>query len=116
MHEAVRHVRNTGTNPLHVLIEPWAEEVDIPPGATYRFVGRAEHNGDWEVELQASSVTLYGWASSMLFIYQGDQLLLDMPVAVPGVPEGSSMSSFVKLMFGSECRMPSQANPPCEIW
>jgi hypothetical protein len=48
MYEAATHIRNVGSEPLPVWIEPWAFEVVIPPGVTYRFVGRAEQSGHFE--------------------------------------------------------------------
>jgi hypothetical protein len=113
MHEVIRHIRNTGMRPLSLWIEPWAHEVVVPPGATYRLVGRAEHVGEFEFKLTAAGVTIYGWPSSVFQLYCDEQLLDESPVPVPGIPAGTSMASFVGMLFGGR---DAGERSDCAIW
>ncbi len=112
MHESTKTISNTGAEPLRVWLEPWAEEVAIPPGGTFRFHGVGEEPGEIEVEQRDQGFfILYSWPSSRLTIYHEDKVVWeDFGVAVPPVPEGMTMSSFAKMLFHSQ-ESPQQSKP-----
>lgn len=111
MHESTKTISNTGAEPLRVWLEPWAEEVPIPPGETFRFLGVGEQPGELELEQQNQDMILYSWSSSRLTVYRNDEVVWeDFGLPVPAVPEGMAMSSFVKSVFHPQ-ESPEQSKP-----
>jgi hypothetical protein len=105
MNEVTETIVNDGARPLRVCIEPWAEELVLPPGHTLRIVGRSEGAGDFEVHRAASRVVVYAWPGSTAIAYDGDRVALTLDILVPAIPSNlASTRAFVELMFGNAPR------------
>jgi len=101
VHETIRLLTNSADVPLFVWIEPWAEEIQIPTGHTYKFVGSGTEKGELEVENRDHVAIVYGWPTSTLTVFDGDTTIWETDNPVPPVPSGVSVKSFVKQLFHS---------------
>jgi hypothetical protein len=87
-------------------LEPWGEEVQMPSGAAFVVVAEAEQVGSFEVEHGDVAITVWAWPSAVVKVLSGDKEIgisadIKRP-AVPSVPKGQSVSSFLRSMFGKE--------------
>ncbi len=100
MHVNELNINNPKDHPLEVFYEPYGISFILESGETFRFVGTGEHPGQFEVERGVESVTVYAWPSSTCIIYNGDQIVMEIPIPVPGVPEGMDTRGFIHMLFG----------------
>lgn len=87
-------------------LEPWGEEVEMPLGATFVVVAEAEQLGSFEVEHGDAVITIWAWPSAVVKVLSQDEEIgvsagINRP-AVPSVPEGQSVSSFLRSLLGKE--------------
>ena len=85
-------------------LEPWGEQVEMPAGATFTVMAEAEQQGSFEVECGEGEVTVWAWPSAVVKLFCGGEEIgagdgTGRP-AVPPVPEGQSVSSFLRLVLG----------------
>ena len=115
VYESTKEILNTEPDPLRVWLEPWVEEVVIPPGVAFRFVGLGEQPGELQIERQDKRLVLCSWASSRLTVYHGNEVVWnDVGMPVPPVPDGMSTASFVKQIF--HARNPPKRAPCWQFW
>ncbi len=98
--EDTQVVTNSGPGPLQVWFEPWGMPHSLPPGESFRVVGRSPQAGRMEVIEADGSVAVYGWPGSTLRVYNGEVLVDDFSIVFPELPPGMSPRSFVEVMFG----------------
>jgi hypothetical protein len=92
-------------------LEPWGEQLEMPSGATFTVTAEAEQQGSFEVEHGENEITLWTWPSAIVRIYCGGEEIgisdgLERP-AVPPVPDGKNVSSFLRAVLGREDRVKS---------
>ena len=118
MNESTEVIRNSASEPLRVWLEPWVEEILIPPGSEFRFVGVGEQPGQLLVEELDDRRIVYSWPTSRLTIYHGEEIVWrDFGTPVPLVPDGMSMSEFSDLMFRTqEAPNESRSSPWWQFW
>jgi hypothetical protein len=63
-------LRNGGSVEMTVHVEPWGEQFAMPPGATFEVAARGPGGDDLEITLDGDSVTLWGWAGSVVTLTQ----------------------------------------------
>jgi hypothetical protein len=87
-------------------LEPWGEEVEMPIGATFVVVAEAEQVGSFEVEHGDASITVWAWPSAVVKVLSGGKEIGisagTKRSAVPSVPEGQTVSFFLRSMLGNE--------------
>ncbi len=116
MNEATETIVNDGAGPLHVCIEPWAEELLVAPGRTLRIVGTSEGEGSFEVQRAPSGVVVYAWPGSTAIAYDGDRVVLTLDIRVPAIPVNlASTRTFVEMMFRN-APGPSVPVAPTKPW
>lgn len=98
--EDTQVVVNPGPGPLQVWFEPWGMPHALPPGESFRVVGRSPQPGRMEVVEADGSVAVYGWPGSTLRVFNGDALVDDFNIVFPELPPGMSPREFVEFMFG----------------
>ena len=77
---------------LTVHVEPWGEQYVMPPGTTYEVIARGPAGDTLEIALEDESITLWGWAGSVVtLLFHGVELGPSRPPqsAAPAVPIGS---------------------------
>jgi len=109
--EDTRVVTNPGPDPLRVWFEPWGMPHFLPPGESFRVVGRSPQAGTIEVVESGGTVAVYAWAGSTLMVFNGTALVEDLSVAVPELPPGQSTRSFVHFLFGGPGDPKPDASP-----
>jgi hypothetical protein len=92
-------------------LEPWGEQIEMPAGATFTVTAEAEQQGSFEVEHGADEITLWAWPSAIVKVFcGGDEIGVSAGAerpAVPPIPAGQSVSSFLRAMLGTEGRVKS---------
>ena len=88
-------VRLRVTNPtgatVHLRIDPWGRDYELPPGETQEVALEGPTPADIEVAAAPGKVTVYGWV--------GSQLAGEGP-PVPRTPYGMSVREWIALVFG----------------
>jgi hypothetical protein len=97
-------VTNASGRTVMFHLEPWGEELEMPLGATFVVVAEAEQLGSFEVEHGDAAITIWAWPSAVVKVLSQDKEIgvsagIKRP-AVPSVPEGRSVSSFLRSMLG----------------
>lgn len=100
MFEDITTVANSGSEVLRVCFEPWADVVELAPGHTLRIVARSSYAGRLEVDHGDHSVCVYAWPGATAKAYDGSNLIMAFELAVPELPQGMPMKSFVSFMGG----------------
>ena len=80
--------------------------MEMPAGATFAVIAEAEQQGSFEVEHGEDKITVWAWPSAVVRLYCGGEEIGITPgvkrPAVPPVPEGQSVSSFLRAVLGEE--------------
>jgi hypothetical protein len=79
-------VSNFHSEPVTLCLEPWADEIIIPPKVNYVIKAEGPAGGYLEVAYGASRITVYGWSGSILFVFSNEELLLGCRIPAPLTP------------------------------
>ncbi len=102
-YESSIKIRNSSRKMKQLFLEPWGEAFEVLSGKTFEFVGLAEENGNFEVELNEDEIIVFAWAGSNVKVFcEGKELGVSQRPTVPSVPKGQSVSSFLELIFGKK--------------
>jgi len=104
--ESSINVTNSNAKEIVLHLEPWGEQFVLPPSSTLLMSAKAEQPGSFEIEHLESEVILWAWPSAIVKVFSGD-LEIGIDVGrerppVPSVPEGQSVSSFLRVALGRE--------------
>jgi hypothetical protein len=80
-------------------MEPWCEEIRIPPDKTFSFKGRGAEPGEIEIEKRDEGIIVYGWPTSVVEVECDGQTIWKAYSECPQIPPGTTMSAFVKFLF-----------------
>ena len=104
--ESSIHIRNSSEGTLTFHLEPWGEQIEMPPGARFVITAEAEQHGSFEVEHGENEIVVWAWPSAVVKVFcEGEEIGVAAGVerpAVPPVPEGQSVSSFLHSMLGRD--------------
>lgn len=101
-YESSVQITNSSEDSKLLILEPWAEEFELPSGKTFEFVGEGEKKGKFEVELSENAIIVFGWESSTVEIFCDGEKINEGAsgkLTVPVFTEGKNFLSFVKSMF-----------------
>ena len=98
MFESELLVPNKTGKLLSIWVEPWAFNWEIPEGATCRFFGDSEIEGEFELVEKGDELQIFGWSGCNLKIYLDDVLELVEDLRAP-VVEGMSTKSMIEMLF-----------------
>jgi hypothetical protein len=105
------NIRNASGRTLTFNLEPWGEQTEMPAGATFTVTAEAGQQGSFEVEHDEDEITLWVWPGAVVKVFcGGDELGVSAGTqrpAVPPVPGGQSVSSFLRAVLGAEGRVKS---------
>jgi len=102
MHRRAHTVTNTTEHDLMVCFEPWGSGYPLKPGESFEFVVESPEEGEFEIIEEPGVVTLFAWPGCTMTIYQNGEVFLDIPIRVPGTPNGMSTRSFLGMILGRE--------------
>jgi hypothetical protein len=79
-------VTNSGSAPLVLRVESWANEILMESGKTYLSVFDGPEGELPAVEWREDSVTLYGWLGSVAQVLLDGAVVLSCAIPVPEMP------------------------------
>jgi hypothetical protein len=86
---------------LEVWIEPWGMPIEVAAGSRCRVVAQGSIAGELEViERGATTRVVYAWPTATVEVFVDEVSVYRCDIAVPGVPEGSSVRTFLGKLFG----------------
>ena len=95
-------IENSCAYSRKLILEPWGEELKIPPGEKFLCRAIADQKGDFEIEEKNDEIIVYVWSGATVKVFcQGIEIGGDRPT-VPEVPEGFNTSIFLEFMFGKK--------------
>lgn len=102
MFEDRRTIANSADKSLTVWIEPWGQDLQVPPGQSLDLVARSPSEGRLEVVNGVEEVAVYAWPDATIQAFCQGELIYDMNITFPSaaLPAGMSARSFVEFMFG----------------
>lgn len=71
----------TGQVTLH--IEPWAEELEMAPGASYQVLAEGPLGGCLEIQFAEKNITIYGWPASVVSVFEGQKAMRECLIPAP---------------------------------
>ncbi len=102
MFEDTQAVHNDGSEPLQVCFEPWGMPHTLPPGHSFRVLGRGDQAGRLEIVASRGLVTVYAWVGSTLQVFDGDSAVDNFDIPFPDcLPNGMTTRGFVETFFGT---------------
>ena len=95
---------NTGPDPLTIVLEPWADEHELPAGSRAELTSIGPESGQVEIELRGRYVVFYApSAGTVRLLIDGRDVDANRPgprPAFPPVPEGFTTREFLHTLFG----------------
>ncbi len=61
------------------VLEPWGDQYEMAPGTIFDVVGEGAHGESFHIEWAEDSITVYGWAESVVAVYENGQELSGAP-------------------------------------
>jgi hypothetical protein len=103
-YQSTINIRNASGRTLTFHLEPWGDEIEMRAGAIFAVTAEAERQGSFEVEHDEGKITVWAWPSAVVKVFRGDEEVwpgagIELP-AVPPVPSGESVSSFLRGILG----------------
>jgi len=85
MHQSRLNVRNDSDRPMRIIFEPWGLERSIDQSSDMTIEMRSELDGWPEITAGTDTLTVAGWAGSMLRVWHHGHAVLDIPIPVPQI-------------------------------
>jgi hypothetical protein len=102
------NVTNASGEEVIFHLEPWGEQIRMPPGETFTVSAEAEMEGSFEVEDGKGEIIVWAWSSAIAKVFCDGKELGGLAgkarPAVPAMPVGKSVSSFLRFMLGKEIK------------
>jgi hypothetical protein len=85
---SVQHLRVRNDHPFAVqfTLEPWAEEVTMPPNKVFEVIATGPEGDFLEVMLSDLRITVYGWSGSVASVFDGREKVIDCQIPAPRLP------------------------------
>ena len=84
------------------MIEPWAAEFAVAPGAVFVIRATSHVPGALEVEKADGCVICWAWPGSTVEVWSEGQLVSSRDHPVPAVPEGMSVRQFLRTVLAPD--------------
>lgn len=98
--EIVRVVNDSDLD-RRVMLEPWAAQIDVPPGGALELDFTGPEDGATETDERGAEVTVYAWSGSTVIATLNGEIVFDASsVPVPSLPAATSMRDFLGRLFG----------------
>jgi hypothetical protein len=81
-------------------LEPWGDQIPMPAGCKFQIFAEAKEQGELEIQYEEDNILVWGWSGSIVSVYCDGQVVSAGHTAVPSVPEGQSVSSFIHWITG----------------
>ena len=95
-------VTNSSEHDLVFHLEPWGAQIRMPAGAIFNLHAEAELAGSFEIDHLEREIIVWAWPTSVVRVScDGEEVAGGWP-AVPPIPEGQTVSSFLKVILGKK--------------
>jgi hypothetical protein len=75
--------------PLTIVLEPWGDELEVPPMETYYVVVRSTNEGTIEVAHRPDAMTVWAWPGAVMDVFdRNGRTVQDLSIPVPDLPPG----------------------------
>jgi hypothetical protein len=101
------NITNASRREVMFHLEPWGEQMRMPPGETFTVFAEAEEEGSFEVEYGEGEIIVWAWSSAIAKVFcNGEELGLTEKERrpVPPMPAGKSVSSVMRFILGTEIK------------
>ena len=107
-YQASINVTNASGGEVIFHLEPWGEQIRMLPSQTFTVSAEAEEEGSFEVEYGEGEIIVWAWPSAIAKVFCDGKELGGLAgkerPAVPAMPVGRSVSSFLRLLLGKELK------------
>ena len=107
-YESSIHVTNSSGKPRLFHLEPWGDQIEMASGATFVLCAEAAQQGSFEIEHGEDEIIVWAWPTASVKVFsEGSEIGMPAGVerpAVPDVPEGQTVSSFLRSMLSDDRR------------
>lgn len=79
-------IRNLFAEPVTLCLEPWGDELSVPPKASYVIVAEGPEGEHLQVGYGEGRISVYSWSGSTLSVFENDKLLRELTIPVPRTP------------------------------
>ena len=79
-------VRNAHPFAVQFSLEPWAEEITMPPKGILEVVAKGPQGDFLEVMLSDHRIAVYGWSGSIASVFDGREKVINCQIPVPKTP------------------------------
>jgi hypothetical protein len=94
---ALRNARDTAVT---LILEPWAREFAMPPGAVFELRAEGPEGDQLQIDFGPDQITAWGWSGSMVEVWQDGVNLSGPAIPVPPVPPAMSVRGFLGVVLG----------------
>jgi hypothetical protein len=94
-------VRNGRDTPVTLILEPWASEFVMPPGAVYELCAEGPEGDCLQIDYAPDHIIAWGWSGSVVEVWHNGERLTGPSIPVPGVPPGMTVRGFLGQYWGS---------------
>ena len=105
-YESSIHVTKSSGKSLLFHLEPWGDQIEMGSGATFVLCAEAAQPGSFEIERGEDEIIVWAWPTASVKIFsEGSEIGMPAGVerpAVPDVPEGQMVASFMRLMLEND--------------
>lgn len=63
-------IKNSRGIPLTLHLEPWGDQIELPPDVALDVVAKASNEGAFEINLGDDHIAVWGWTGSILSVYK----------------------------------------------
>jgi hypothetical protein len=86
-------VRNDHPYAVQFSLEPWADEVSMPPNGIFEIIATGPQGDCLEVMLGSDRIAVYGWSGSVASVFNGREKVFDCQIPAPRLPQRRSGNS-----------------------
>src|ERR1700730_1954364 len=96
-------ITNSSQEPCTFHLEPWGEQIEMGAGVAFDVAAYASCAGSFKIEHRKNEIILWAWPSASIKVFcEGKEIGIASGVnrsAVPDVPEGQTVPSFLRTML-----------------
>lgn len=102
MFEDRRTITNSAKESLTVWIEPWGQDLQVPPGQNLEVVAQSLSEGRLEIADVDEGIAVYAWPGATIQAFCQGERIYDANTTFPAeaLPAGMSTRGFIEFMFG----------------
>jgi hypothetical protein len=93
-------VRNGRDTQVTLILEPWASEFVMAPGAVFELRAEGPEGDGLQIDYAPDHIVAWGWSGSVVEVWHNGERLTGPSLPVPGVPPGMTVRGFLGTVLG----------------